>query len=85
MSPRHPPISVQSLQITWWRWESLNGKQRGWYGQYYVLYPAWMDGRKNGRRGFDFDDQRNNLEATILHTAARVLKKNVFIVVNIYS
>lgn len=50
----------------------MNGRQRGWYGQYYVLYPAWKDGRKNGRREFDFDDQGNNLEATILHTVARV-------------
>lgn len=57
---------------------SLNGRQRGWYGLYYLLDPAWMDGRKNGRREFDFDDQGNNLEATILHTAARVHFLKIF-------
>lgn len=49
-----------------------------------------MDGRKNGKRKFDFDDQGNNLEATILHKAARVLFKKMFLlwiyiyIVNIY-
>ena len=47
-SPRHPPVSVYGLLITWvWARESLIASW-GWYGQYYMLYPTWMDGKKNG-------------------------------------
>lgn len=40
-----------------------------------------MDSRKKGRRESDFDNKGDNLEATILYTEAKVLKKIFFIVV----
>lgn len=39
-----------------------------------------MDSRKKGRES-DFDNQGDTLEATILYTEAKVLKKIFFIVV----
>ena len=65
------------------RWESLNGRQRTVWS---MLYPAWMGGRKHGRREFDFDDQEDNREAAILlHTAARELFFRMFLQWNLGS